>query len=91
MLWKQRNKLIIQKVYKNISDRIDLKSKLAEKIFKSLNGRGFISEKQLKYFLFDFKKVLNLGKFYLSHKIGKRLFTISGRPVITNCGTPTGN
>ena len=91
MLWKQRNKLIIQKVYKNISDRIDLKSKLAEKIFKSLNGRGFISEKQLKYFLFDFKKVLNLGKLYLSHKIRKRLFTVSGRPVITNCGTPTGN
>ena len=91
MLSKQRNKLIIQKVYENISDRIDLIPKLAENFFKSLNGRGFISEKQLKYFLFDFKKVLNLGRLYLSHKIRKRLFTVSGRPVITNCGTSTGN
>ena len=45
------------KVYKNISDNKNLIPKLTEKsnkIFESLKRRGFISEKQLKYFHFDF-------------------------------------
>ena len=51
---KQFNDL---KVYKNISDNKNLIPKLTEKsnkIFESLKRRGFISEKQLKYFHFDF-------------------------------------
>ena len=31
----------------------------------------------------------NLGKMHLLPKIHKRLSNISGRPVISNCGTPT--
>ena len=31
----------------------------------------------------------NLGKLYLLPKIHKRLFNVPGRPVISNCGTPT--
>ena len=31
----------------------------------------------------------NLGKLYFLHKIDNRLFNIPGRPVISNCGTPT--
>ena len=79
------------KVYKNISDSKDLSPKLTEKsnkIFKSLKGRGFIIEKQLKYFCFDFKIAWNLGKLYRLQKIHKRMFNIPGRLVIFNCGTP---
>ena len=58
------------------------------KIFKNLKGRGFISEKQLKYFRFDFKNSCNLGKFYFLPKIHKRLSNVPGRPVISYCGIP---
>ena len=34
-------------------------------------------------------KVSNLGKLYLLPKIHKRLHNVPGRPVISNCGTPT--
>ena len=80
------------KVYKNISDSKDLIPKLTEKsnkIFESLKRRGFINEKQLKYFCFDFKKACNLGKLYLLPKIHKRMLSVPGRLVISNCGTPT--
>ena len=35
------------------------------------------------------KKTTNLGKLYLLPKIHKRLHNVPGRPVISNCGTPT--
>ena len=79
-------------VYKNISDSKDLTPKLTEKsnkIFESLKQRAIISEKQLKYFHFDFKKGFNLRKLYLFPKTCKRMIFIPGRPVISNCGTPT--
>ena len=56
------------KVYRNISDSKDIIPKLTEKsnkIFESLKRIGFVSEKQLKYFRFDFKKTCNLGTLYL--------------------------
>ena len=80
------------KVYKNISDSKDLIPKLTEnskKIFESLKRRNFVSEQQLNYFRFDFKKVCNLGKVYLLPKIQKEMFNVPGSPVISNCGTPT--
>ena len=42
-----------------------------------------------KYFLYNYKNACNLGKLYLLPKIHKRLFNVPGRPVISNCGTPT--
>ena len=61
----------------------------SNKIFENLKRRGFISEKQLKYFGFDFKNSCNLGKFYFLPKIHKRLLNVPGRPAISNGGTPT--
>ena len=87
---KQLNNL---KVYKNISDSKGLIPKLTEKInkiFECLRRKGFISEKQLKYFRFDFKKVCNLGKLYLLPKI-HRMLNVPGKSIIFNCGTPTEN
>ena len=46
-------------------------------------------EKELKYFSYEFKKSCNLGKLYLLPKTHKSLENFPGRPVISNCGTPT--
>ena len=42
-----------------------------------------------KYFPYNFKKATNLGKLNFLPKIHKRLSAFSGRPVISNCGSPT--
>ena len=42
-----------------------------------------------EYFTYNFKKVTNLRKLYFLPKIYKRLSVVPGRPVISNCGTPT--
>ena len=46
-------------------------------------------EKELKYLIINHKKDTNLGKMYLLPKIHKRLYNVPGKPVISNCGTPT--
>ena len=48
-----------------------------------------ISEKELKYFSYKFKNASCLDKMYLLPKIHKKLHDVPGRPVISNCGTPT--
>ena len=47
----------------------------------------FITEKQLKYFTYEYKAT-DFGKLYLLPKIHKRLSDVAGRPVISNCDTP---
>ena len=61
----------------------------SNKIFKRLCSHKLISEKELKYFTYNFKKATNLSKLYFLPKIHKRLSAVPGRPVISNCGTPT--
>ena len=56
---------------------------------KNLKMKGHITEKEFKYFSYEFKKSCNLGKLYLLPKIHKSLENVPGRPVISNCGTPT--
>ena len=55
----------------------------------NLKRKGLITQKEIKYFTYEFEKSANLGKFYLLPKIHKRLSAVPGRPVISNCGTPT--
>ena len=81
-------------IYKDVTFNKNIIPNLTEKsnkIFENLKRRGFISEKQLKYFRFDFKNSCNLGKLYIYYlpKIHKWLSNVPGRPVISNCGTPT--
>ena len=63
-------------VYKNVTFKEKILQDLAEtsnNIFKSLRGKGKITEKQLKYFTIAHKKATNLGRMYLLPKIHKRL------------------
>ena len=68
------------------ADLIELIEK-SNSIFQSLRKKKLITEEQLKYFIYKYKKVINFGKMYLLLKIYKHLVNVSGRPVISNCGT----
>ena len=59
-------------------------------MFSGLKRRGLITEKQLKYFAYEYKKATNLGKLYLLPENHKRLFNVLGRPVISNFSNATG-
>ena len=92
MFWRQINNFATPSVYRDVSNKENILPKLSEvsnKMFSSLRKKGFIIEKQLKYFTCEYKKATNFGKLYLLPKIHKRLFDVPGRPVISNCGTPT--
>ena len=81
-----------KQVYKEVKFNENILTGLVEKsnrIFNRLCSHRLISESELKYFTYNFKKATNLGKFYFLPKIHKRLATVPGRPVISNCGTPT--
>ena len=56
---------------------------------KILKRKGVLLKKNLGTLLLNFKKATNLGKLYLLPKNHKRLENVPGRPVISNCGTPT--
>ena len=59
------------------------------RLFRVLKLDGHISEKKMKYFMYEYKQVTNLGKLYFLHKILKRLYDVPGRSLISNCGTHT--
>ena len=53
-------------------------------MFSGPKIRCLITEKQLKYYTFEYRKATNCGKLYLLPK----LFNVSGRPVFSNFDTP---
>ena len=74
---------------KNLCDLVEIRNRF----FRGLKLDGHISEKEMKYFMYEYKKVTNLGKLYLLPKIHKRLYNVPGGPVISNYtfrGTHTG-
>ena len=56
---------------------------------ENLIKEGVISEKEIKYFSFKYKKATNIGKIYLLPKIHKRFKNVPSGSVISNYGTPT--
>ena len=54
-------------VYRGVNSSNETLTKLSEasnKMFGSLRRKGFITEKQLKYFTYEYKKATNFGKLY---------------------------
>ena len=81
-----------KKVYQEVSISENVLSKLAEmsnRMFSNLKKRSYITEKQLKYFSYEYRKATNFGKLYFLPKFYKRLHNVPGQPVISNCGTLT--
>ena len=79
-------------VYQEVRNSEIILSKLTEmsnKMFSGLKKKGYITEKQLKYFPNEYRKAKNLGKLCFLPKILKSLHNVPGGPVILNCGTPT--
>ena len=81
-----------QNIYGNVKFNENILTDLvakSNKIFKRLCSHKLISEKELKYFTYNFKKATNLGNLYFLREIHKCLSAIPGRPVIYYYGTPT--
>ena len=81
-----------KRVYKEVTFNENILAILVEKsnkIFIRLCSLRLISESQLKYFTYNFKKATIPGKLQFLPEINKRLANVPGRPVISNCGTPT--
>ena len=79
-------------VYKDVCFNEKLLQELlgtSNKLFQNLKVKGKISDKQLKYLMYQYQKVTILGKLYLLPKIHKRLANVSEKPVMSNCSTPT--
>ena len=60
---------------------------MKNKMFSSLKKKGFITEKQLKYFPYEYRKATRIGKLNFFPKIHKSLHNVPGQPVISNCST----
>ena len=90
--WKLKNIFMTNGYIKKFKFNENILTGLVEKINKNFNrlcSHRLISGSELKYFTYNFEKATSLEKFYLLPKIHKRLGNVPGRPVISNCRTPT--
>ena len=79
-------------IYKNVSFNDKILCNMVEtsnNMFLNLKRKGSISEKEINFFVYDYKNASNLRKLYFFPKIHKRLSNVPGWPVISNCGIPT--
>ena len=61
----------------------------SDRTFKKVSSEKRTSPEKWKCFSHSFKKATNLGRFYFSPIIHKRLHDALDRPVIFNCGSPS--
>ena len=81
-----------KKTYKEVSFNDKILRDLVEtssNMFLNLKRKVSLSEKEMKYFVYGYKNAGNLGKLCFLPKTNKRLSNVPGRPVISNCETPT--
>ena len=91
-LYEASRQLQDQNIYEDVKFNENILTDLvakSNKMFKRFCSHKLISEKELKYFTYNFKKATKLGKLYFFPKIHKPLRDVPGRPVISNCGAPT--
>ena len=92
MIMEAEKQLSDKKAYQEVSHSQIILSKLAEmsnKVFNSLKKRGYLTENQLKFFSYEYRKDADLCKLCFFPEIHKRLNNVPEQPVIKNCGTPT--
>ena len=90
--WKLKNIFMTNGYIKKFKFNENILTGLVEKINKNFNrlcSHRLISGSELKYFTYNFEKATSLEKFYFLPEINKRLGNVPGRPVISNCRTPT--
>ena len=76
-----------EKVYEKVLDNpLNKTIALIDGKLQNYAREGKITQANLKYLKGE---SLNLEKFYLLPKIHKSLVEVPGRPVVSNCGTPT--
>ena len=63
--FNNKNVIFKEKILQDLAE-------ISNNIFKSLRGKGKMTEKQLRYFTIAHKKATNLGKMHLLSKIHKR-------------------
>ena len=77
---KEANKQLSNRnFYKEVEFKEKILTELVEtskKFFKIIKAKGCISENNLNYFFYEFKKTSNLGKLFLLPKIHKHLSDI---------------
>ena len=64
-------KLSDKKVYQEVSNSEKL-AEVSDKMFSNSKKKCYITEKQLKYFSYEYRKATNFGKLYFLPKIYKR-------------------
>ena len=72
----------IQLSNQNVYKSVEFKDKILTELVEKSNQRASVLYIQIQ-------KKTSLGKMYVLPKIHERLFDVSVRPVISNCGTPT--
>ena len=81
-------------IYKSLKFKDKILIELVEKsnqFSKSLKAGGIISEEEPQDFTYKYQKASSRGKMYFLSKIHRMLFDVSGKSLISNCGTPTEN
>ena len=94
MVWELKE--YVEEAYKQLSEMavyervgenpFDKLCKEVDRKLIELKETGIISEENRRYLK---RKDNGVGRFYLLPKIHKRLISVRGRPVVSNCGTPT--
>ena len=82
-LMETEKQLSNKKVYQEVIVILSKLAKMSNKMFSSLKERGYITEKQLKYFPCEYRKAINFGKLYFLPNIHKRLHNVPRQPVST--------
>ena len=68
-------------IYKNVSFNDKILCNMVEtsnNMFLNLKRKGSISEKEINFFVYDYKNASNLRKLYFLPKIHKRLSNVPG-------------
>lgn len=62
---------------------------ISNRFYCGLKLDGQISEKEMKYSIYEYIKLANLEKLYHLLKFHMKLYNVPKRPVLSSCGTST--